>query len=276
MGGNCLWNAGIFVFQTALFLQDLKSYQPEMSQAFETDLEGSFSLLPSLSIDYALLEESPHLKVIPLNLTWSDVGSWDSFYESSQKDDEENVTKGEVALLNTKNSLILGGKRLIAAVDIEDLMIIDTEDALLVAHKGSSQKIRTLVQQLQDRKEVHEHRTTFRPWGSYTILEEEQGYKIKHIIVNPKQKLSLQYHFHRSEHWVVIKGLATIILGEEKITLEENESLFVPKESPHRLENTLDTPLEIIEVQVGSYVGEDDIVRLDDVYGRVEKVSSKS
>lgn len=276
--GNCLWNAGIFVFQTKRFLEEIRLHQKEMIEAYEGNLEEAFASLPSLSIDYALIEHSRSLKVIPLELSWSDVGSWDSIHEAFEKDAMGNVTMGNVTLEETHNCLIFGQKKLVATVDVEDLLIVDSEDALLVAKKGSSQKIRGLVQKLMEKgqKEAIEHPTAHRPWGSYTILEEGIGYKIKHIIVSPQQSLSLQYHLHRSEHWVVIEGEATIILGEEEIALTENESIFVPKEMPHRLMNKTETLLEIIEVQVGDYVGEDDIIRLDDVYGRTEKSLAKT
>lgn len=256
--GNCLWNSGVFVFQTALFFAEMGRYHKD---------------LPSLSIDHALLEDSEKVQVIPLSLLWSDVGSWDSVYDISEKDADENVITGNVELLDTKRCLIQGGEKLTCLVDVEDLLVVDSQDALLIAKKGSSQKIRTVVEQIKERKEAHEHPTTYRPWGSYTVLEEGPNFKIKSICVEPGGKLSLQYHLHRSEHWVIIQGVAQITLGEQDLSLEVNESIFVPKEMPHRLENRENTPLEIIEIQVGDYVGEDDIVRLSDVYGRVEKAS---
>lgn len=272
--GKALWNAGIFLFEKTTFFEEVAFHQPLMLKGYQED---DFEAMPPLSIDHALMEASERLQVVPLPLVWSDVGSWDSVYDTFLKDENDNVKEGNVVDLDTKNSLILGNKRLIATVDVEDLLIVDTDDALLVAKKGSSQKIRTLVEKLHGRKEVMEHRTTFRPWGSYTVLEEGDAYKIKHIVVTPGSKLSLQYHLHRSEHWVVIAGEATITLGDETILLSENESVFVPKEMPHRIENSTDHPLEIIEVQVGTYVGEDDIVRIDDVYGRAKSaIISKS
>jgi len=270
--GNCLWNCGIFLFHTEQFFADISEHQPEMDLAFQTDLKSGYNTLPSLSIDYALVEHTRHLKVVSLHLSWSDVGSWDSVYEMLDKDEVGNATIGNGVHLHTKNSLFMGTKRLIASADVEDLLVIDSEDALLITKRGSSQKVKQLVTKLQETgaKQVKEHPTTHRPWGSYTVLEESETMKIKKIVVKPGGKLSLQYHHHRSEHWVVTLGTALITLGEETIELKENMSLFVPKKMVHRLANQTDEPVEMIEVQMGEYVGEDDIVRLDDIYGRLE------
>ncbi|NGX39156.1 MAG: Alginate biosynthesis protein AlgA [Chlamydiae bacterium] len=274
--GSVLWNAGIFLFHRECFLNEIKEHQPEMFAAYSGDLLREFATLPNLSVDYALLEHVESLKVVPLTVSWSDVGSWDNLHEILPQDEQGNVTIGNVALMGTENCLIYGDKRLIATVDVEDLHIVDSEDALLIAKKGSSQKLRELVKILQQKKEpaVDIHPTVFRPWGSYTVLEEGEGYKIKKIAVIPRQQLSLQYHQHRSEHWVVIEGEGVITLGEEEVLLRKNESIFVPKELPHRIANQTDHPLAIIEVQVGEYVGEDDIIRLDDIYGRVATVEN--
>lgn len=269
--GNCLWNSGIFVFQTESFQREMKHFQSKMV----TDIgEMRYESVNPLSIDYALLEQSKNLKVVPLSLSWSDVGSWDGVSDIFEKDDKQNVHEGEVVSLDTENCLVLGGKRLIATVGIQDLIVVDSEDALLVAKKGSSEKIRSLVQMVQEKaaKRVQEPATVYRPWGSYTVLEEGTGYKIKRICVDPGQKLSLQYHLHRSEHWVVIAGEARVTIGEKQQTLRENESVFVGKKTLHRLENPTKGALEIIEVQVGEYVGEDDIIRLEDIYDRLAKV----
>jgi len=269
--GNCFWNAGIFIFQTKNFLNEMEKHQNEIYHIYLNDLEASFSTLPSLSIDYALVEHLENAKVIPLNLTWSDVGSWDSIYEHFEKDEQKNVKQGNVIAVETKNCLLFGTKRLLATIAVENLLIVDTEDALLIAKKGASQKIVNLTRLIKEKapKQLQESPKVHRPWGSYTVLEEGIGYKIKHIEVKPGQKLSLQYHMHRSEHWVVIQGEATITLEEERKILQKNEGLFVPKETPHRLENTENELLEIIEVQVGEYVEEDDIIRLEDQYGRL-------
>lgn len=274
--GEYLWNTGIFLFHVKTLLKELTAYAPEivsqMDGSFQ-EMYQDFLKMPSISIDYALMEKSNLTKVIPLNLTWSDIGSWDSVFEVSEKDQNQNVKIGNVYDLETKNCLIMGGKRLITTINLENLLVIDTEDALLVAKKGESQKIKAILEALQEthKKEINEHRTMQRPWGSYTILEEGERYKIKRILVRPSQKLSLQLHYHRSEHWIVVRGTAKVTLVDKESLLHENESLFVPKSTMHRLENPGKVPLELIEVQVGEYVGEDDIVRFEDIYGRTEQ-----
>ena len=227
--------------------------------------------MDSISIDYALLEKSKKILVLSLEITWSDVGSWDSVYELLEKDQNQNVKIGNVVDIDTKNCLIMGGKRLISTVGLEDMLIIETEDAIFIGKKGESQRVKNLVEELKSRKsqEVNDCRTTHRPWGEYTILEEGDRYKIKRIVVEAGGRLSLQKHYHRSEHWVVIKGTAKVTIGETEKLLHENESVYVPKSTVHRLENPGKVRLELIEVQVGEYVGEDDIVRIEDVYGRV-------
>lgn len=208
--------------------------------------------------------------VMPLDISWSDVGSWDSVYDLLEKDQNQNVKIGNVLDIDTKNCLIMGGKRLISTLGLEDLLVIETEDALFIGKKGESQKVKNLVEELKKRnaKEPYEHLTSHRPWGKFTVLEEGPRYKIKRIMVDPKQRLSLQLHYHRSEHWVVVKGTAKATIGDKDILVHENESVFVPKSQVHRLENPGKVPLELIEVQVGEYVGEDDIVRLEDIYQR--------
>lgn len=249
---NCFWNAGIFLFDTERFLSEWGERET-----------------PALSIDHAYLEEARELKVIPLSLSWSDVGSWDGVFLEKESDREGNSLEGSVEQIGSKGCMVLGKKRHIGLIDVEDLIVVDSDDALLIAKKGSTQKVRSLSKTLEEKRVV-------RPWGEYTVLEEGEGYKIKRIEVTPSEKLSLQYHRHRSEHWVVIRGRAKIQLGEDEVFLGENESLFVPKEMPHRLENPTEEPLEIIEVQVGDYVGEDDIIRLSDIYGRHETARDAS
>ncbi len=273
--GDYLWNMGIFLFRISTFLEDLALHQAEMHNHLLGKLEQlihSFPLLPALSIDYALLEYSNKIQVMPVDVSWSDIGSWDGVYDALPKDSAGNIKVGNILDMETKNSLLISDKQLIAAIGIEDLLIIGSDDALLVAKKGHSQKVKALVEQLQGNgsKTAIEHRTIHRPWGLYTILEEGERYKIKRITVDPKQKLSLQLHYHRSEHWVVVQGTAKVTLDDKEILLHENESVYVPKSTAHRLENPGKVPLEIIEAQVGEYVGEDDIVRLDDIYGRAE------
>ncbi len=274
--GCYLWNSGIFLFHVKTWLKELHLYAPKIASQMDgsfQEMYQDFSSMPHISIDYALMEKSKLNKVVPLNLCWSDIGSWDSLFDTLEKDEDKNVKIGAVHSLESKNCLIMGNKRLVAAIGLEDLLIVDTEDALLVAKKGESQKVKTLLEKIRQThpKEISEQRTTHRPWGFYTVLEEGERYKIKHILVQPGQKLSLQLHYHRNEHWVVIRGTAKVTLEDKETLLHENESLFISKSTTHRLENPGKVPLEIIEVQVGEYVGEDDIVRFEDIYGRTEE-----
>lgn len=274
LSGDYLWNSGIFVFRIDTFVQEIKKHCSQIGEKCQLpfqEMVSHFSEMPDISINYALLEKPTPISVIPLDISWSDVGSWDSVYDVMDKDAEQNVKIGNILALDTKNCLIVGGRRLISTIGLEDLLIIESEDAIFIGKKGESQRIKALVDELKERqhKEVLEHLTTHRPWGSFTILEEGERYKIKRIEVAPQQRLSLQMHYHRSEHWVVVKGTAKVTIGEQEILAHENESVYVPKSTVHRLENPGKVPLEIIEVQVGEYVGEDDIVRLEDIYGRM-------
>ena len=274
LSGQYLWNSGIFLFQIAAFEKEIATFCPEiaaLSSAGFKEMVTQFSEMPDISIDCALMEHSKNTKVIPLNVSWSDVGSWDSVYEMLDKDQNQNVKIGNVLDIDTKNCLIMGSKRLISTVGVEDLLVIETEDALYIGRKGESQRVKNLVEELKKRnaKEPFEHLTTHRPWGKFTILEEGERYKIKRIVVDPNQRLSLQMHYHRSEHWVVVKGTAKVTIGDQEMLVHENESVYVAKSQVHRLENPGKVPIELIEVQVGEYVGEDDIVRLEDIYQRV-------
>ncbi len=274
--GTYLWNSGMFAFSGERFVRELNLYLPEVASAFEKGYPAMlevFTELPSVSVDYGIMEKTKHAAVVPATFSWSDVGSWDSFYEVLGKDAESNVVTGDVLPVDTRNSLILGNKRLIATVGLDKMMIVETPDAILVARQGDAQKVKTVVEALQaeERREVDEHVTIDRPWGSYTVLDEKPGNKIKRIVVHPGEKLSLQLHHHRSEHWVVTRGTARVTVGDQVMEISVNESIFVPKETRHRLENPGKEPLEIVEVQVGDYVGEDDIIRFDDVYGRVKR-----
>jgi mannose-1-phosphate guanylyltransferase/mannose-6-phosphate isomerase len=234
------------------------------------EMVSRFSELPEISIDYALMEKTQCALVVPLDVSWSDVGSWDSVYDMLEKDANQNVKVGNVLDIDTKNCLIMGGKRLISTIGLEDLLVIETEDALFIGKKGESQRVKQLVEELKKRntREPFDHLISYRPWGSFTVLEEGTRYKIKRIVVDPQQRLSLQMHYHRSEHWIVVKGTANVRIGETEQLVHENESIYVPKSHVHRLENPGKVPLELIEVQVGEYVGEDDIIRLEDVYQR--------
>lgn len=271
--GNYYWNSGMLAFSIGTMTEELSRFAPEISEKFNmsfAEMIKNFHQMPDISIDYAVIEKSDRVVMQPLDIFWNDIGSWDSLYDVLDKDRYENVKKGNITTIDTKRSLIIGNKRHIATIGLEDCLIVETDDAMLVAKRGDSQKIRDIVNELKSlgKKEVEEHVTTYRPWGSYTILEEGQRYKIKRIVVNPNEKLSLQMHYHRSEHWVVVTGTAKVTIADKEMIINENESAYVPKSTLHRLENPAKTPLEIIEVQNGEYVGEDDIVRYDDIYGR--------
>ncbi len=272
--GSYFWNAGMFLLQGKTFWRECKKHSAAIAtleQLSLAQIEAVFETLPSVSIDHALMEKTEAARVMPMDLSWSDVGSWDSVHEIMEKDPMGNAFQGSIQATDTKNSLVIGGRRLIATLGIEDLMIIDTEDALFVAKKGQSQLVKILVAKFaaQGRPETLEHKKVDRPWGSYTVLEEESRYKIKRISVRPGERLSLQLHYHRSEHWVVVTGTARVTIGDKIEIVHENGSIYVPKSAMHRLENPGKVPLEMIEVQVGEYVGEDDIVRFEDVYGRL-------
>lgn len=276
--GNYLWNSGIFLFQTQVFLDEMRAYcssiDEKMQDGFPSCL-STFAEMPDISIDYALMEHSKNAAVIPLELIWSDVGSWDSVYDVLEKDANQNVKIGNIFDIDTQNCLIMGDKRLISTVGVRDLLVIETADAIFIGKKGESQRVKHLVEELKKRnaKEPFENLTSHRPWGRFTVLEEGLRYKIKRIVVDPCQRLSLQMHYHRSEHWVVVKGTAKVTIGDQEQLVHENESIFVPKSQKHRLENPGKVPLELIEVQVGEYVGEDDIVRFEDIYGRKNDIS---
>jgi mannose-1-phosphate guanylyltransferase/mannose-6-phosphate isomerase len=272
LDGHYLWNAGVFLFHVGTFFDEMQQCSPvifEKMQNYDQCL-AQFAELPDISIDYALMEKSKNIVIMTLEATWSDVGSWDSVYELLDKDENQNVKIGNILDIDTQNCLIMGDKRLISTIGLSDLLVIETEDALFIGKKGESQRVKNLVEELKKRnaKEPFENLTSHRPWGKFTVLEEGNRYKIKRIVVDPGQRLSLQMHYHRSEHWVVVKGTAKVTIGEKELLVHENESVFVPKSEVHRLENPGKIALELIEVQVGEYVGEEDIVRFEDIYGR--------
>mgnify|MGYP006051416343 FL=1 len=295
--GNYYWNSGMFCFKAGVFLDELKIHSPEIYETSKIAFENAIGTetlvsakgevktsLPNLirikhedmanipedSIDYAVMEKSNIVKVIPSNISWSDVGSFDSLYEELPKDENNNTINENHISIDSKNNLVYGVERKIATVDIEDLIIIDTGDALLISKKGSSQKVKKVVEKLKEsNSQLHNiHLTGYRPWGSYTVLEESNGYKIKRIEVNPGKRLSLQKHFHRSEHWIVVSGTATVTVGDEKRLVRPNESTYIKAGELHRLENEGKIPVVLIEAQVGEYTGEDDIVRIDDDFKR--------
>lgn len=267
------WNSGMFAFTIRTITNEFKAYSPQIGDMLEVEFDEmilNFDRMPSISIDYAVMEKSKNVALLPIDFYWNDIGSWDSIYNILDKDEMGNAKKGNIIMADTRNSLIIGNKRLISTIGLDGYLIIETDDAVLVAKKGEAQKVKDIVNKLKNsgKKEAEEHITTYRPWGNYTVLEEGPRYKIKRIVVNPEEKLSLQMHYHRSEHWVVVRGAAKVKIGDKEIFIHENESAYVPKSTLHRLENPGKVPLEIIEIQSGEYVGEDDIVRVEDVYGR--------
>lgn len=287
--GNYYWNSGMFCFKAGVFLEELAQFHPAMHaacvEAYAQHInEGGavripfdvMNTIPEDSIDYAVMEKSNKIKVVAADIDWSDVGSFDSLNDELPQNEEGNaiLKRGEadvpVITINAHNNMIVTRNHAIAAVDVDDLIIIDTTDSVLITKKGSSQKVKDVVAQLKRIKPelCDVHRLAFRPWGSYEVLLDTDKYKIKRIIVNPGKKLSLQKHFHRSEHWVVVSGTAEVTNGDKVLTVRPNESTYIPMGEVHRLENKGKIDLVMIEVQVGEYTGEDDIVRLEDVYGR--------
>ncbi|CUH94461.1 Xanthan biosynthesis protein XanB [Propionispora sp. 2/2-37] len=271
--GGYYWNSGMFAFRVDLFLQELEAYQPDIytlaQQPFQ-EMVGAFSGMPNISIDYAIAEKSSRGVMLPLTAYWNDIGSWDAIYDVFDKDADGNALQGDCLPLDCSNTLMMGRSRLIAGIGLENLLIVETDDVIVVAKRGESQQVKELVNILKERgrREAEEHTTGYRPWGSWTVLGEGKGYKIKKITVNPGQRLSLQMHYHRSEHWVVIGGTAKVHIDGEEYMVPENKSIFVPQCAKHFMENPGKTLLEIIEVQNGVYLEEDDIVRFEDMYGR--------
>ncbi|MBF0547411.1 MAG: mannose-1-phosphate guanylyltransferase/mannose-6-phosphate isomerase [Candidatus Riflebacteria bacterium] len=278
------WNSGMFAFPASDLLKEGVKYCPETTKPFididptvaET-VKTAFDSCRSISIDYAVMEKTSQGCVIQAEFGWSDVGSWQSLFQVSNKDTAGNVIVGDHVAIDTKDSLIFGKHRTIATIGIKDLAIVDTPDALLVCPMSESQKVKEVVEKLKidKRREIHEHVTIHRPWGSYTTLETGSRYKIKRIVVQPGKRLSLQRHMHRSEHWVVVSGTATIRNGDEEFYLNENESTYIRPTELHRLSNYGKIPLQIIEIQVGGYLEEDDIERFDDDFNRGTKVIAK-
>lgn len=286
-GGRHLWNSGMFCFRVDTLLEELAAHAPSLVQSVTAALEAAgrsegaghtvtrlmpetFGAVEDDSIDYALMEKSDRVAVVPCDLGWSDIGSWQAMADLVEPDEAGNRILGEAELEGSRNVYIRSPHRLTAAVGVEDLMIVDTADALLVAHKDRSQEVKKIVQRLKaSGGELHQHHVTVhRPWGTYTVLEEGEGFKMKRIEVKPGASLSLQMHHHRSEHWIVVRGTAKVVNGEQEILLRTNESTYIPAGHKHRLENPGIIPLVMIEVQSGEYLGEDDIVRFEDSYGR--------
>ncbi|MBZ4687983.1 MAG: mannose-phosphate guanylyltransferase [Clostridiales bacterium] len=280
--GNFYWNSGMFVFKVGVFLEELQKHSPEMYDNSKLAYQNAkkdnplriklddMLAIPKDSIDYAVMEKSERIKVVPAAIGWSDLGSFESLYKELPKDGLGNISSEKNINLNSKNNFVYSSNRTIATIDIEDLIVVDTQDVLLLSKKGSSQKVKEIVKDLENKNsDLHKvHVTAHRPWGTYTVLEEGDRYKIKKILVKPGAKLSLQKHYHRNEHWVVVSGTAKITIGENETILRPNESTYIPMGQVHRLENPGKIDLIIIEAQVGDYLGEDDIVRIVDDYKR--------
>lgn len=267
--GNYYWNSGMFAFPISAMLAELKVHQPSIygfSVKSYCEMNENFAEMPNISIDYAVAEKSQNVVTLPLDVGWNDVGSWDAIYDILEKDTAGNALQGDCLPLDCHNTLIIGRSRLIAGIGLEDLLVVETDDVILVAKKGESQKVKDLVTELKQRgrPEASEQTTMYRPWGSYTMLGQGPGYKMRRIVVNPGEKLSLQLHYHRSEHWIIISGTARVTVGDTVQMIHENGGLFVPQSTKHRLENPGRIPLTMIEVQNGSYLEEDDIVRFEE------------
>jgi mannose-1-phosphate guanylyltransferase len=280
--GNYYWNSGMFCFKAGVFLNELQKYSPDIYDACwvalkNADTNGMTRIkhddmlaIPENSIDYAVMENSDRVKVVKSDIGWSDVGSFDALYDELPKDDQGNTVNENHVAIDSRNNLIFGHERKIATVDVEDLIIVDTGDALLISKKGSSQKVKKVVEEIRKNSDLHNiHLTAHRPWGTYTILEENHKYKIKRIVVKPGKRLSLQKHFHRSEHWIVVCGTAVVQLGDTETLVRANESTYIPMGEAHRLTNPGKVDLILIEAQVGEYLGEDDIMRISDEYNRI-------
>lgn len=289
--GDYYWNGGMFVLKASIWLTALKEFRPDILKATTRAWQGKtrdisddvvfirpdealFNAIPSESIDYAVIERCPGssfaIQMVALDAGWSDLGSWDAVWQAGGPDTQGNVTHGDTLLDRTTNSLVYSSSRLVSAVGVDNLVIVETADAVLVADRSNSQEVKAIVSRLEQegREEKNLHRKVNRPWGWYDSVDEGECFKVKRIQVKPGESLSLQMHHHRAEHWIVVKGTAEVTIGEKIIRLKENESTFIPQGEKHRLSNPGTEPLEIIEVQSGKYLGEDDIVRFEDIYKR--------
>jgi mannose-1-phosphate guanylyltransferase len=281
--GNFYWNSGMFCFKAGVFLEELQKYSPEIYEMSKKAIiniglnqsvirinNDDMQAIPEGSIDYEVMEKSDKVKVIVSDIGWSDLGSFDALAEEFPKDNNGNTKNDNFIAINSKNNFVYPSDRMITLADINDLIVVDTPDALLISKKGDSAKIKTIVKELKGRdSELHHiHKTAHRPWGTYTILEDTPGYKIKRIVVKPGKRLSLQKHFHRSEHWIVVSGTATVTVGDKVEIVRPNESIYIKMGEVHRLENQGKINVVLIEAQVGEYTGEDDIVRIEDDFKR--------
>ncbi|WP_421865978.1 mannose-1-phosphate guanylyltransferase/mannose-6-phosphate isomerase [Motiliproteus sp.] len=281
--GCYFWNSGMFLFRASAYLEELKKFQPEVLEACRQALasehpdldfirldEEAFKRSPDISIDYAVMEKTDRAVMVPLDAGWSDVGSWSSLWDVTAKDTAGNVCRGDVLTHDVSDSYLSSTDRLVAAVGVDSLVVVETADALLVAAKDRVQDVKAIVSQLkqQNRAEATDQKCVYRPWGSYESIDQGERFQVKHIRVKPGEQLSLQKHHHRAEHWIVVNGTARVTCGEKTFLVSENQSTYIPIGEVHRLENPGKIPLDLIEVQTGSYLGEDDIVRLEDRYGR--------
>ncbi|MDB3926103.1 mannose-1-phosphate guanylyltransferase/mannose-6-phosphate isomerase [Porticoccaceae bacterium] len=281
--GNYLWNSGMFLFKASHYLKELNKFRPDIyaacldaAEGVESDLDflrvskEVFEKCPSESIDYAVMEQTRDAVLVPMDVGWSDIGSWSSLWDISEKNNDGNVAQGDVLLRNSKNCYVRSDGKLVAILGADDLVVVDTKDALMVAHKDAVQDAKIIAQQLKavKRSEWELHREVYRPWGKYDSVDNGDGYQVKRITVKPGAKLSVQMHHHRAEHWIVVSGTAKVTNGDKTFLLSENESTYIPVGVIHALENPGKVKLELIEVQSGSYLGEDDIVRFSDIYGR--------
>jgi mannose-1-phosphate guanylyltransferase len=284
--GRFFWNSGMFLFRADRYLEELQRFQPAMVAACQAALDaaqpdldfvridrGAFERCPSDSVDYAVMEKTADAAMVPLDAGWSDVGSWSALWEVSAKDARGNAVRGDALLQDTTDTFVLAESRLVAAVGVQDLVVVETKDAVLVAHKDRVQDVKKVVEQLKaaGRTEHINHREVYRPWGVYDAVDSGPRYQVKRITVKPGAKLSVQMHHHRAEHWIVVSGTARVTHGEQTVLITENQSIYIPVGQVHALENPGVIPLELIEVQSGSYLGEDDIVRFEDRYGRVPR-----
>ena len=281
--GQYFWNSGMFLFQASRYLAELERHAPAMlaacrkafaAAARDADFvrldKAAFAACPSDSIDYAVMEKTADAAVLPIDVGWNDVGSWSALWEVAQQDGDGNAHHGDVIALDCRDTLAWGDHRLVAMIGLRDIVVVDSDDALLVAHKDHVQEVKEVVARLkaEGRSESNLHRKVYRPWGAYDSIDMGERFQVKRITVNPGAALSLQMHHHRAEHWIVVSGTAEVTRGEETLLLSENQSTYIPLGVTHRLRNPGKVPLELIEVQSGSYLGEDDIVRFEDVYGR--------
>ena len=283
--GGFTWNSGMFLFRASVFLGELKRHAPEVYQACSAIWESrqqdldfmrfsaeAFAGCPSISLDYAVMEHTDRAVMVPLDAVWNDMGSWEAFYDTTSKDGDGNASVGDVVQLESRNCYLHASHRMVAALGLDNIAVVETGDAVLILPRDRSQDVKLLLEELkrQGRPETDIHLRVYRPWGSYETLAIGDRFQVKRIIVKPGGLLSLQLHHHRAEHWVVVRGTAKIAVGGRELMLKEDESTYIPLGVQHRLENPGRIPLEIIEIQTGSYLGEDDIVRFEDTYGRIE------